>query len=117
MYAFLLTIGLVVSLTTEVAANCCVPSQFQASVDTLESLSSARDKRFIRLTVSYDAKFKKTAVHAIAETEEDQYDQINDFEALRQSLFENPFLECPQTRGVWRPICSNHHQIFNIFAP
>lgn len=49
MYAFLLTIGLVVSLTTKVAANCCVPSQFQASVDTLESLSSARDKRFIRL--------------------------------------------------------------------
>lgn len=83
MYAFLLTIGLVVSLTTEVAANCCVPSQFQASVDTLESLSSARDKRFIRLTVSYDAKFKKTAVHAIAETEEDQYDQINDFEAQK----------------------------------
>lgn len=32
--------------------------------------------------VSYDAKFKKTAVHAIAETEEDQYDQINDFEAV-----------------------------------
>lgn len=49
MYAFPLTIGIVVSLATKVAANCCVPSQFQASIDTLESLSSVRDKRFIRL--------------------------------------------------------------------
>lgn len=104
MYAFPLTVGIVVSLATKVAANCCVPSQFQASIDTLESLSSVRDKRFIRLTVSYDAKFKKTAVHAIAETEEDQYDQINDFEAQKTYSWSRGICHV-QPLGPFTPAC------------
>lgn len=104
MRAIYMTIGLVVSLTADVASNCCVPSQFQTSIDTLESLSSARDKRFIRLMVSYDAKFKKTAVHAVAETEEDQYDQINDFEAQKSYSWSRGICHVDPI-GPFRPVC------------
>ncbi|XP_061163005.1 uncharacterized protein LOC133172182 [Saccostrea echinata] len=77
----LLFAGLSVSLIPGTAPQCCPPLQFQTYIDTLESLSNVRDKRFQKFMYSYDAKSRRTATHVVAESKEDEFDQIDDFAA------------------------------------
>ncbi|XP_048750102.1 uncharacterized protein LOC125661959 [Ostrea edulis] len=81
MLKFVLFVGVSVSLIPGDAQLCCAPSQFQTFFDEMTSLSSERDKRFRTMMFSSDENSNKTAIHVIAQSEEDKYDRIDDYAA------------------------------------
>ncbi|XP_062574036.1 uncharacterized protein LOC134235883 [Saccostrea cucullata] len=103
MIAYLLLVGVSLSVVPGAVSSCCMPHQFQTYMDVMTS-GSPKEKRFKQMMVSYDAKSLKVASIYLTQPEGNEVNIIQDFATGKSYNWNRDFCRVYQS-GPFYNIC------------